>query len=121
MPAIERMAAEFERRLAQAKLEQHFGGAERFAGIARQVKGWAERHLPKPLYETLSATPDGIAALHHMMRAGEPRFVGGDAPAAGPNQGELDALVRDPRYWRDRDPALAKRIEDGFRRLYPGV
>ena len=49
VPAIERMAAEFERRLAQAKLEQHFGGAERFAGIARQVKGWAERHLPRAL------------------------------------------------------------------------
>jgi len=121
VPAIERMAAEFERRLAQAKLEQHFGGAERFAGIARQVKTWAERHLPKPLYESLASTPDRTAALHHMMRAGEPRFVGNEAPASGPSQGELDALVRDPRYWRDRDPALAKRIEEGFRRLYPGV
>jgi len=61
------------------------------------VKGWAERHLPKPLYESLAATPDGIVALHHMMRAGEPRFAVNEAPAAGPSQSEFDALVRDPR------------------------
>lgn len=34
------------------------------------------------------------------------------------NQEELNALVRDPRYWRDRDPAFVKRVADGFRRLY---
>jgi hypothetical protein len=79
VPAIAGMAAEYEKKMAHAKLKAHFGGPERFAAIARQVKGWGQRHLPKPLFETLSASPDGIAALHHMMRAGEPRFLGGDA------------------------------------------
>ena len=121
VPAIAGMAAEYEKKMAQGRLEAHFGGAERFAAIARQVKGWGERHLPPALFETLSATPDGIAALHHMMRAGEPRFLAGEAPAAGPSQLELDALVRDPRYWRDHEPQLVKRVEEGFRRLYPGA
>ncbi len=120
VPVIAGMAAEYEKKMAQARLEAHFGGSERFAAIARQVKGWGERHLPQPLFETLAATPDGIAALHHMMRAGEPRFVAGEAPAAGPTQDELEALVRDPRYWRDHQPDLVKRVEEGFRRLYPG-
>ncbi len=121
VPVIAGMAAEYEKKMAQGRLEAHFGGAERFGAIARQVKAWGSRHLPKPLFETLSATPDGIAALHQMMRAGEPRFIGGDAPAAGPTQDELDTLVRDPRYWRDHQPDLVKRVEEGFRRLYPGA
>jgi hypothetical protein len=121
VPVIEAMAAEFEKKLGQARLETHFGGPERFAAIARQVKAWGQRHLPKALYDTLAATPDGIAALHHMMRAGEPRFVGGAGPAGAPTQSELDALVRDPRYWREHDPQLVKRVEEGFRRLYPGA
>jgi hypothetical protein len=29
--------------------------------------------------------------------------------------------VRDPRYWRDHQPDLVKRVEEGFRRLYPGA
>lgn len=121
VPVIAGMAAEYEKKLAQHRLESHFGGAERFAAIARQVKAWGERHLPPALFETLAATPDGIAALHHMMRAGEPRFLAGAAPAAGLTQQELDALVRDPRYWRDHEPELVKRVEEGFRRLYPGA
>ena len=84
------------------------------------MRAWGERHLPAPLFATLAASPDGIAALHHLMRAGEPRLVAGERPAAGPTQGELDALVRDPRYWRDHEPDLVKRVEEGFRRLYPG-
>lgn len=121
IPVIEAMAREHERRLAQARLEAHFGGPERFAALARQVRAWGERHLPRHLFETLSETPDGIVALDHMMRAGEPRFLAGDKPAAGPTQAELEALVRDPRYWRDHEPALVKRVEEGFRRLYPGA
>ena len=121
VPVIASMAAEYEKKLAQGRLEAHFGGAERFAAIARQVKSWGQRHLPPELFETLAATPDGIAALHHMMRAGEPRFLAGDAPAQGPSQDELDTLVRDPRYWRDHQPDLVKRVEEGFRRLYPGA
>jgi hypothetical protein len=121
VPAIAGMAAEYEKKMAQGRLEAHFGGPERFAAIARQVKAWGQRHLPPALFETLAATPDGIAALHHMMRAGEPRFLAGDAPAAGPTQDELDTLVRDPRYWRDHQPDLVKRVEEGFRRLYPGA
>jgi len=27
--------------------------------------------------------------------------------------------IDDPRYWRDGDPALAKFVSDGFKRLYP--
>jgi len=99
IPVLESMARDYERRLGQARMEAHFGGPERFTAIARQVRAWGERHLPKGLFETLTQNPDGIVALHHMMRAGEPRFLAGGKPSVGPNQGELETLVRDPRYW----------------------
>jgi hypothetical protein len=57
VPVIAGMAAEYEKKMAQGRLEAHFGGPERFAAIARQVKGWGERHLPKPLFETLAPRP----------------------------------------------------------------
>jgi hypothetical protein len=27
--------------------------------------------------------------------------------------------MRDPRYWRDRNPELIAQVTDGFQRLYP--
>ncbi len=31
----------------------------------------------------------------------------------------LRTLMRDPRYWRERDPAYVARVENGFKRLFP--
>lgn len=36
-----------------------------------------------------------------------------------PNEAELKAKMSDPKYWRDRDPAVVKEVEDGFKKLYP--
>ena len=32
----------------------------------------------------------------------------------------LDDMVRDPRYWRQRDPDFIGRVTEGFRKLYAG-
>ncbi|WP_259780969.1 hypothetical protein [Aestuariispira ectoiniformans] len=29
-------------------------------------------------------------------------------------------MMRDPRYWRDRDPSTVRQVSEGFQRLYPG-
>lgn len=31
---------------------------------------------------------------------------------------ELKSLMNDPRYWKQQDPELVKKVEDGFKRLY---
>ena len=31
----------------------------------------------------------------------------------------LSEMMRDPRYWRDRDAEFVARVTAGFRRLYP--
>ena len=35
------------------------------------------------------------------------------------DEGALRHMIRDPRYWRDRDPAILRKVSDGFKRLYP--
>jgi hypothetical protein len=47
-------------------------------------------------------------------------MVGADADAdAGLSQDGLHDMMRDPRYWRDRDPDFVARVTAGFRRLFP--
>ena len=48
-----------------------------------------------------------------------------DHPDRAPRPAELSEatlheMIRDPRYWRQRDPAFMARVTDGFRRLYGG-
>lgn len=31
---------------------------------------------------------------------------------------ELRQLLQSPKYWRDQDPEIVKRVEEGFKRLY---
>ena len=37
-----------------------------------------------------------------------------------PTDAEIDALMADPRYWRDRDPATVQQVRDGIRHLCDG-
>ncbi len=32
---------------------------------------------------------------------------------------ELQTMQKDKRYWQEKDPAFIKKVEDGFKRLYP--
>lgn len=58
-----------------------------------------------------------LEALLEQCRESEARVPGGDDDRAA-----LDASLRktidDPCYWRDGDPALARHVSDGFKRLY---
>ena len=47
-----------------------------------------------------------------------------DAPDGQPDRAQMEGALRrrmrDPRYWRDRDPGVITEVADGFRHLYPG-
>jgi len=84
------------------------------------VEAWAAANLPAGVVGALTGSVEGVAALERLMDAGEPGLGGGDSGPAGAET--LEALRRmqaDPRYWRDRDPAMVGRVMDGYRRLYP--
>lgn len=124
-PLLDAALAELEgMRAAEAgrsRLEEHFGGAERFAAVASQLKAFGERHLEPSTYEALSRSYDGVMALHAMMRAKEPEIVAsGDPASLAPDPDKLGRMMRDPRYWRDRDKDFVARVTEGYRRLYGG-
>lgn len=101
------------------RLVERFGGEERWREVARQIKAWAERNLPPDAVRTLTSSHDGVVAIHRMMSGAEPGTLRAGAVPNGVDENDLRAMIRDPKYWRDRDPATVARVSDGFRRLYP--
>ncbi len=121
LPVIDEAAGELEALRQIDRLERHFGGPEAWRTTAAQIKAYAEANLPEELFGALAGSYEGVLALHEMMRKAEPEIVG----QAGSGQlaiteDSLRELIRDPRYWRDRDPEIVQRVTAGYRSLYPG-
>lgn len=121
MPLIQHLAAEFQAEREVERLVARFGGEEKWREVSRQLLAWAGRNLPAAAVEGLSTTYEGVMALHSMMSGTEPSALALPAGRAsgGEGEAELRALMRDPRYWRERDPSVIARVTDGFQRLYP--
>lgn len=118
-PLVRELASEAEFAQAHARLVAHFGGAERWREIARELKIWGEAHLEPEVFTTLASSYHGVLALYRMMRADEPKLSGSsEAQEARLDAKVLDQMIRDPRYWRDRDPEFIARVTEGFKALY---
>ena len=117
-PMVTQTAADFEAERQTQKLEQHFGGADAWAGVSRQIREWGKANLPPDALNALATTYEGCLALHKMMQSQEPGLVRSNAMAERDGTDELKAMMRDPRYWRDRDPAFIRQVTDGFSRVY---
>lgn len=118
LPLIAEAAADYEAQKQMAKLAQDFGGEEQFRRIAPQIAAWGRANLAPPVYEALSTTAEGVLALHRMMEKGEPSLARGAAATEAMDEKALREMMRDPRYWRSREPEYVKRVTDGFRRLF---
>lgn len=119
MPMIQELVAQFQADREIERLVAHFGGEERWREVSRQLLAWASRNLPAAAVEGLSTTFDGVMALHRMMTGAEPATLRAAAAPGSAPEGDLHAMMRDPRYWRDRDPSMVARVTEGFQRLYP--
>jgi hypothetical protein len=119
LPVIEEATFEIEAAKQVERLQQRFGG-ERWPELARQLKTWAAVHLEPQTYQVLSSSYDGVIALHQMMRSAEPPLVDAAAADTSVSEAALDEMVRDPRYWRDRNPEFVARVTRGFKQLFAG-
>jgi hypothetical protein len=120
LPLIDDIAGELHATRDADRLAAQFGGDAAWRNMARQIRTWGQANLAEDVYRTLASSYDGVIAMHQMMQAREPSVL---REAEGP-QGDLDEaaltrMMRDPRYWRDRDPALIAQVTEGFKRLYP--
>ncbi|MDX6748790.1 hypothetical protein SH611_03115 [Geminicoccaceae bacterium 1502E] len=118
-PVIRDVLWEAEAQQQTERLAQHFGGANAWQQVARELRGWGEAHLAPEVFATLAGDAEGVLAMYRMMQAAEPALI---EDAAGPRE-RLDAeslhqMMRDPRYWRDRDPEFVDRVTEGFKALF---
>ena len=117
LPLIVEAAAQYEADRQREKLAQHYGSADRFGQVAAQLKAWGSTNLPPAVFQALSSTAEGVLAMEQMMQRPEPT-LGRDVTAPTPTtEAELRAMMRDPRYWRAREPAFVQRVTEGFRTL----
>lgn len=120
-PHLHQLAGEFRGRAERERLVQRYGSEARYAETARVLDAWGRRNLPAPVFDALASSYEGIVALEAMMQNGDPKLNtgerGGDAALS---EEQLVSLMRDPRYWKKRDPEILSKVTEGFRRLYPG-
>jgi hypothetical protein len=119
VPLINDAVAELQATRDAERLAAHFGGEDSWRTFAGQIKTWGHANLPQDVMEVLSSSYDGILAMHQMMQVREPNVLHDPSELdPGVDRGELATKMRDPRYWRDRDPAFVAEVTDRFKRLY---
>jgi hypothetical protein len=120
LPLVDELLDEFGSARDSERLANHFGGTDAWRVLAGQIKTWGRASLSDEVFQTLSGSYDGVLAMHQMMQAREPAVLrDGDGVQAAPDESTLSQMMRDPRYWRDRDPDVIAKVTEGFRRLYP--
>ncbi len=121
VPLIVEAAASLEADRQRDRLRAEFGGEERYARTARQIAAWGKANLAEEVFGALSASADGVLAMHRMMEKPEPSLSRHAGTPEALDEAALRRMVRDPRYWKSREPDFIRRVTDGFRRLAGGA
>ena len=119
IPKLQEVIEDFRAYRELSKLENYFGGEEKFDEVSRQISLWAEKNLPEEIFNSLNSSFYGVIALYNMMNSGEPQIMSKSGVADDViTEKKLKEMMSDPRYWRDGDKNFIKKVEDGFKFLY---
>ncbi len=100
-------------------LSREFGGDEHWNNVAAQLDRWGQSSLPSDVYQALASSVDGVRAMYAMMQRTEPDLIDTEADATlGVDETVLADMVRDPRYWKKRDPEFVAKVTERFREFY---
>jgi len=119
-PLIGEVEVAGKRATDRAALAAEFGGVENWKRLAPRIEKWGRENLPDAAFEVLCQTADGVRSIHRLMSGGaEPGLSAGrPSDATGDLRSDIRAKMNDPRYWRDRDPAIVAEVQAGFDRLH---
>ena len=120
VPMIIDLAREYEADRQVERLTAHFGGPEKWQATAKQLLAFGQKNLPANVLQGLASSFEGVLALAQMAQAKQPFSLRQGEATADLSDKALQAMMRDPKYWRDRDPALMTKVADGFKSLYEG-
>lgn len=119
IPMIFELAGDFQADREVEKLINHFGGQENWKEVSRQLLAFGQKNLPADVLENLSGSYEGVMALHRMMKGEEPKMAKGEAQGqSSTDMNEIKSLMRDPKYWKEKDPATVARVTEGFKKIY---
>lgn len=118
VPMVSRIASEYEADREVEKLVAEFGGEEKFQEVSRQLIAFGNKNLPQHVFENLANSYDGVMALYKMMKNQDPRISPEAKSPESADENDLQAMIRDPKYWRDKDAAFIEKVSKGFERLY---
>jgi len=121
MPMVAQIAAGYENKREEETLHQHFGSPERFQAIRPQLSAWGKANLTPTVYENLVASAEGIIAMFEMMKNREPTLTRAAETRPGSSEQDIKRMMKDPRYWKERDPSFVAQVRQGFQNLYPGA
>lgn len=117
VPMVIEMAGEFQAEREVERLIEHFGGPQQWQEISRQLLSYGQKALPADVLDSLSSSYEGVIALYNMMQGQEPSISTKSDERNGEDM-DFKAMMRDPRYWRDKDPSFVAKVTEGFQRLY---
>lgn len=119
VPLVMEMAADYNADREVEKLVEHFGGVDKWKEVSRQLLAFGQKNLPADVLDNLASSFEGVKALYSMMKGGEPAIAKHKGQGAGSSDElELQSMMRDPKYWRDRDPSFVAKVTEGFQKLY---
>lgn len=118
VPTILDLAAEFQADREMQRLIEAFGGPEKWVEVSRQLLAFGRKNLSTEVLQGLSASYEGVMALYNMMKGGEDKMQVAGETLLPTEEKDLQQMMRDPKYWRDRDPAFISKVTEGFRKLY---
>lgn len=118
VPMILELSEEFKADREVERLAAAFGGPERWQEVSRQLLSFGRKNLPADVLRNLASSFEGVMALHRMMKGEDSAVSPRIENNAATSETDLRSMMRDPKYWRQKDPAFVGRVTEGFRRLY---
>lgn len=118
VPMIAEVASEFQADREVEKLVDHFGGPEKWREVSRQLLAFGKKNLPQGVLEGLASSYEGIMALYRLMEREDTSISPKGDEQKSESLDDLQAMMRDPRYWRDKDPSFIKKVSQGFQKIY---
>jgi len=120
-PLVNQVSGELMAQNQIGQLAEEFGGEEKWREISSQLANWGKSSYAPEVYQAMASSADGIRTMYKSMTKDEPGLLGpNDGNGGSPSETGLKSLMRDPKYWRDQDPAIVAQVREGFSRLYPG-
>ena len=115
-PLIEHMQA-LNTRVMEQELEHHFGSRSNWHNAQENLQSWAGANLPDDTTLHLSSSVKGIKLMHKMMESSSEKPLRHTGEVGDTlTEDKLRDMMDDPRYWRTKDSAYIKKVQQGFQK-----